>query len=42
MISAEAPTVVAKAVEIFVRELTLRAWEHTEECKRRTLQVALI
>ncbi|KAI4365996.1 hypothetical protein MLD38_021927 [Melastoma candidum] len=38
MISAEAPLVFAKACEIFVLELTLRAWIHTEENKRRTLQ----
>ena len=28
----------AKACEIFILELTLRAWMHTDECKRRTLQ----
>lgn len=39
MISAEAPMVIAKACELFIRELTLRAWEHTDENKRRTLQV---
>jgi nuclear transcription factor Y gamma len=38
MISAEAPIVFAKACEIFILELTLRAWMHTDECKRRTLQ----
>jgi len=38
MISADAPIVFAKACEIFVHELTLRAWIHTEENKRRTLQ----
>ena len=38
MISAEAPIIFAKACEIFVLELTLRAWIHTEENKRRTLQ----
>lgn len=38
MISAEAPVVFAKACEIFILELTLRAWMHTDECKRRTLQ----
>jgi len=30
--------VFAKACEIFILELTLRAWMHTDECKRRTLQ----
>ncbi len=39
MISAEAPVLFAKACEIFILELTLRAWMHTEENKRRTLQV---
>lgn len=39
MISAEAPVLFAKACEIFILELTLRAWIHTEENKRRTLQV---
>ncbi|KAI8610549.1 histone-fold-containing protein [Chytriomyces sp. MP71] len=38
MISAEAPIVFAKACELFILELTLRAWTHTEENKRRTLQ----
>lgn len=38
MISAEAPVVFAKACEIFINELTLRAWNHTGETKRRTLQ----
>ena len=38
MISAEAPIIFAKACEIFVLELTLRSWIHTEESKRRTLQ----
>ncbi len=38
MISAEAPVLFAKACEIFIVELTHRAWFHTEESKRRTLQ----
>ncbi|XP_055605593.1 nuclear transcription factor Y subunit gamma [Uranotaenia lowii] len=38
MISAEAPLLFAKAAEIFIQELTLRAWVHTEDNKRRTLQ----
>ncbi|PVD23614.1 hypothetical protein C0Q70_16887 [Pomacea canaliculata] len=38
MISAEAPVLFAKAAEIFVSELSLRAWIHTEDNKRRTLQ----
>lgn len=38
MISAEAPVLFAKACEMFILELTLRSWIHTEENKRRTLQ----
>mmetsp|Transcript_2463 Transcript_2463/g.4345 ORF Transcript_2463/g.4345 Transcript_2463/m.4345 type:complete len:249 (-) Transcript_2463:1385-2131(-) len=38
MISAEAPVLFAKACEMFIVELTLRAWAQTEEAKRRTLQ----
>jgi nuclear transcription factor Y, gamma len=38
MISAEAPVLFAKACEIFILEVTLRSWIHTEEGKRRTLQ----
>lgn len=38
MISAEAPVLFAKAAEIFINELSLRAWTHTEDNKRRTLQ----
>ncbi|XP_063629013.1 nuclear transcription factor Y subunit gamma-like [Cydia splendana] len=38
MISAEAPVLFAKAAEIFIHELTMRAWNHTEDNKRRTLQ----
>ncbi|EGR34425.1 transcription factor hap5a family protein, putative, partial [Ichthyophthirius multifiliis] len=38
MISAEAPVLFAKACEIFIIELTHRAWLFTEEGKRRTLQ----
>lgn len=38
MISAEAPILFAKAAELFIRELTLRAWIHTERNRRRTLQ----
>ena len=38
MIGSEAPILLAKACEIFMRELTIRAWSHTEEGKRRTLQ----
>ncbi|KZV28842.1 nuclear transcription factor Y subunit C-2 [Dorcoceras hygrometricum] len=38
MISAEAPVIFAKACEMFILELTMRAWIHTEDNKRRTLQ----
>lgn len=38
LISSEAPVVFAKACEKFFSELTLRAWMHTEESKRKTLQ----
>lgn len=38
MISAEAPIIFAKAAELFIQELTIKAWQHTEENKRRTLQ----
>ncbi|KAI8326988.1 histone-fold-containing protein [Blakeslea trispora] len=38
MISAEAPILFAKGCEIFITELTKRAWVHAEENKRRTLQ----
>ncbi|KAK7278553.1 hypothetical protein RJT34_23583 [Clitoria ternatea] len=38
MISAEAPILFAKACELFILELTIRSWLHTEENKRRTLQ----
>lgn len=38
MISAEAPLLFAKAAEIFIHELTLRSWVHTEDNRRRTLQ----
>ncbi|XP_012078033.1 nuclear transcription factor Y subunit C-2 isoform X2 [Jatropha curcas] len=38
MISADTPILFSKACELFILELTLRAWLQTEECKRRTLQ----
>ncbi|VDQ12112.1 unnamed protein product [Trichobilharzia regenti] len=38
MISAEVPILFAKAAELFIRELTLRGWVHTERNRRRTLQ----
>lgn len=38
MISGEVPILFGKACEIFILELTLRAWSITEDSKRRTLQ----
>ena len=38
MISAEAPILFAKGCDAFNTELTMRAWIHAEENKRRTLQ----
>ena len=38
MISSEAPVLFAKACEMFISELTMRAWSHAQEKKRRTLQ----
>jgi nuclear transcription factor Y gamma len=39
MISAEVPVMLSKALELFITELSLRAWLQTEESKRRTVQV---
>merc|ERR1712150_44434 len=38
MISGEVPHLFAKAAEMFILELTLKSWIHTEDSKRRTLQ----
>ena len=38
MISAEAPILFAKGCDIFITELTMRAWIHAEDNKRRALQ----
>jgi len=38
MISAEAPVLFSKACELFILDLTMRAWSYTDENKRRTLQ----
>ncbi|KAG0041544.1 hypothetical protein BGZ83_001667, partial [Gryganskiella cystojenkinii] len=38
MISSEVPMIFDKGCDIFITELTLRAWIHAEENKRRTLQ----
>ena len=38
MISAEAPLLISKACELLIKELSHRAWQHTERNRRRTLQ----
>ena len=38
MISAETPLLISKACELFIIELAYRAWIHTIESNRRTLQ----
>lgn len=38
MIAADAPVLLSRACELLVRELTCRAWRHTERNRRRTLQ----
>lgn len=38
MISSETPVLFAKACEVFIIELTYRAWAFTLDSKRRTLQ----
>jgi histone H3/H4 len=38
MISGEAPVLMGKACELMIKELTVRAWHHTERNKRKTLQ----
>jgi histone H3/H4 len=38
MISAEAPIVLEKACELFIMELTFRAWNATIETKRKVMQ----
>lgn len=37
MISAEAPVLFAKACELFILDLSIRAWGAAEKTKRRTL-----
>ena len=39
MISSEVPLLFSKAATMFIEELTLKAWLHTEDAKRKTLQV---
>jgi histone H3/H4 len=38
MIAGEAPILLSKACELLVKEVTIRAWRHTERNRRRTLQ----
>ncbi|KAF7820900.1 putative CCAAT-binding transcription factor subunit aab-1 [Senna tora] len=38
MISAETPISLSKACEMFIQEMSLRAWMQTEENKRRVIQ----
>ncbi|KAF7819969.1 Nuclear transcription factor Y subunit C-2 [Senna tora] len=38
MVSAETPILLSKACEMFIQEMSLRAWMRTEENKRRTIQ----
>ena len=38
MISADVPALLAKAAEMFIEEVTLSAWVHTDDSKRKTLQ----
>lgn len=38
MIAGEAPVLLGKACELMIREVTKRAWSHTEKSRRRTLQ----
>ena len=41
MISAEAPVLFAKACELFILDLTMRAWSNADSNRRRTLQVRI-
>jgi Histone-like transcription factor (CBF/NF-Y) and archaeal histone len=38
MISAEGPIFMAKAAELFIRDITTRAWKHTDTNRRKTIQ----
>lgn len=38
MIAGEAPILLSKACELFIKEVSVRSWKHTEHSKRRTLQ----
>ena len=37
MISGESPVLMSKACELLIRDLSFRAWRHTERNRRRTL-----
>jgi nuclear transcription factor Y gamma len=39
MISAEAPVLLAKAIELFILDMTYRSWFFTDQNKRKTVQV---
>lgn len=38
MIAGEAPVLMGKASELMIKDITTRAWRHTERNRRRTLQ----
>ncbi|KAE9551305.1 hypothetical protein FO519_005485 [Halicephalobus sp. NKZ332] len=38
MISSEAPVMLSTAAEFLIEEMTLRAWLHTEQNRRKTIQ----
>jgi Histone-like transcription factor (CBF/NF-Y) and archaeal histone len=38
MIAAEAPIVMTKACELLIKELSIRAWRHTDLSRRKTVQ----
>lgn len=38
MISGEAPVLMSKACELLIKDVSFRAWRHTERNRRRTLQ----
>mmetsp|Transcript_126184 Transcript_126184/g.365196 ORF Transcript_126184/g.365196 Transcript_126184/m.365196 type:complete len:285 (+) Transcript_126184:184-1038(+) len=38
MISGEAPVLMSKACELLIKDISFRAWRHTERNRRRTLQ----
>jgi histone H3/H4 len=40
MISSEAPILMTKASELFIREISTRAWNHTDTNRRKTIQRA--